>query len=99
MVFGFHARFAQSELHGIPGELLIYGGLCDCVHVRDLILHNSSMGIANCIIGNTLYLYSGLVIALKDSVLTGSLKRSILIKCDFHGGSDKVPWTRLSEPH
>ena len=32
-----------------------------------------------------LCLYSGLVVDSRDSILNGSLKWSILIKCDFHG--------------
>ena len=36
--------------------LLSLLGFCDCVQVRDLILHYVSMGIANYVIGNTFLL-------------------------------------------
>ena len=38
------------------------------------------------------------VVVYWDSVPDGSLNDPFLNKCDFHGFTDKVPWTHLREP-
>ena len=50
-----------------------YWGLLDHVSVRDLFFHYSSTGLHTMSVRTPLYLYSGLVVDLRDSVITGSL--------------------------